>query len=221
MMLAAAGAAAGGCGRPLEHELADRHGLDVGAHPSLRKRTAGEAGLALVNGVAEVDEVGAGASAEGPARRGYSGVLASASRTAQHQMLPSMPNFSPAVQGGHDGGVPSLHAYQTRPADSGAAGTPADSTCFSDVAQLLTLPNLDGGFGCSSVELATVFGGTSGGTTATCGLGGAATSGVQALATGSGSGSGTASVPQMPQPEHQVLGLSGHYGGMQQRSGFR
>ncbi|GLC45409.1 hypothetical protein PLESTB_000621700 [Pleodorina starrii] len=226
--VAAAGATGGsGGGRHSEPGDGAQHGFDVGAQPQGlgKKRTADEAGLPMAVGDGEVDGVGAAADIESLSRRACAAappptsavpdLMGAASKPGpshqqqqEHPQLASLPSFGPAVPGAATAAT-SLNAFQ-RAADSGAAGTPADSNCFSDVVQLLALPNLDCAF--TSSELAAPFGGGGGGTAAL-----AAASGVQALGSGSGSGSGTASVPQMPQSEHQQLLMSGQYGQQQQQ----
>ncbi|GLI64276.1 hypothetical protein VaNZ11_007492 [Volvox africanus] len=208
---------------------ADVMGLEHGAAAQARKRTADEAGLATAVPAATADRGGGDASttleAEPLSRRGGSAAGAAPSTSIHHgligaaaaaaaavsagkqvtsqqqlQQLTSLPSFAPAIPAS----ATSFSMFP-RTADSGPAGTPADSNCFSDVAQLLALPNLDSGF--TSSELGAAFGG--GGCSAGVASAAlAATSGVQML--GSASGSGTASVPQMPQPEHQML-MSAHY----------
>ncbi|GFR41791.1 hypothetical protein Agub_g2555 [Astrephomene gubernaculifera] len=200
-----------------------------------RKRSAEDAGLAAGMGTGPMADAAVAAAVAGEPHHHHQQQLLSHQQHQPEQEqhgggLVSMPSFSPAI-------LPTQaqqqqqHPLHPQPADSGTIATPADSTCFSDVAQLLALPNLDAGF--HGAELGGPYagmggsGGGAGGSTAVAAAatmgqhhlhgGLAASSGLPIPGSGSGSGSGTASVPQMPQLDQHHHLLMPAYMGQQQR----
>ncbi|KXZ47254.1 hypothetical protein GPECTOR_36g108 [Gonium pectorale] len=189
-----------------------------------RKRTAEEAGLPSAQAAAHAagpDAPPHKASPPSPGARDRGQASA-----AQRQLM-SFPTFAPYIppasglqqqQSQPQPQHPQTQVQAPAPQPADSAATPADSVGFSDVVQLLALPNLDSGFVATSELAVPAFGSGSGAAAAAplaAVTGALAASSGPMAGTGSGSGSGTASGPQMPQFEQHMM-LTGMYGGQPQ-----